>query len=114
MTYRRSKAGQLVKAAIDSKPAEHKRLKRHIATMARPRKPTAILELSGAFKEHPDRRRPTEPVDSRELGEPPARLPAAAQKYWQELAGMCVHGVLKYSDRWCVEIACRLMLKSVT
>jgi phage terminase small subunit len=114
MTYRRSKAGQLVKAAIESKPVEPQRLKRHIATMARPRKPSAILELSGAFDHDPQRRRPNEPVDTRELGDPPDRLPAAAKKYWAELASQAVHGVLRYSDRWTVEIASRLMLKVVT
>lgn len=77
--------------------------------MPRPRKPTALLELSGAFKANPQRRRPNEPQESRPLGDPPGRLPSDAVPFWHELVGMCAHGVLKYGDRWAVEIAATLM-----
>ncbi len=81
--------------------------------MARPRKPTAVLELTGAFKHNPQRKRPNEPKESRPLGDPPARLPAAARRYWRELADMA--GVsLTRRDRWTVELAARLMDKAAT
>jgi len=79
--------------------------------MGRPRKPAALLELSGAFRKNPDRRRADEPKDPRALGEPPGRLPVEAIPYWEELATMVGGGVLTFRDRWVVEIAARLMEK---
>jgi hypothetical protein len=79
--------------------------------MGRPRKPAALLELSGAFRKNPDRRRTDEPKDPRALGEPPGRLPVDAIPYWEELANMVGGGVLTFRDRWVVEIAARLMEK---
>lgn len=81
--------------------------------MARPRKPTKILELSGAFKHDPQRARPNEPRESRPLGEPPGRLPADVIPYWLELADMVTGGILTYRDRWAVELCARLMEKAV-
>lgn len=81
--------------------------------MARPRKPTALLELSGAFREHPNRKRPNEPVDSRNLGDPPGRLASDAVPFWAEIADMVTGGILTYRDRWAVELAARLMEKAV-
>jgi phage terminase small subunit len=81
--------------------------------MGRPRKPTALLELSGAFRENPNRRRPNEPVDTREIGDPPRRLPPKAEAFWLELTEMVAGGVLTYRDRWAVELAARLMEKAV-
>ena len=79
--------------------------------MGRPRKPAALLELSGAFRKNPDRRRRDEPKDPRALGQPPGRLPVDAIPYWEELAKMVGGGVLTFRDRWVVEIAARLMEK---
>lgn len=73
--------------------------------MARPRKPTAILELNGAFDHNPARKRPNEPKQSRPLGDPPGRLPESAVEYWHELVDMVPPGVLTRSDRWAVELA---------
>lgn len=81
--------------------------------MPRPPKPTAILELSGSFKTHPERRRHNEPVDSRGIGECPDRLPDEMRPYWDEIVTMAAPGVLKISDRWAVELAARLMHKAV-
>jgi phage terminase small subunit len=81
--------------------------------MARPRKPTAVLELSGAFKKNPQRKRAGEPKESRPLGDPPDRLPKRAIPFWHEIVGMTAIGVLKVSDRWCVELAACLMAKAI-
>ena len=75
------------------------------------RKPTTLLELNGAFKRNPGRRRGPEPFTG-ELGDPPARLPADVVPYWLELISLCAPGVLQRSDRWCVELAARLMEKA--
>lgn len=77
----------------------------------RPRKPSKVLELSGAFDKNPKRRRAGEPEDNRELGDPPAYLPAEALPCWVEIAQMAIPGVLTYADRYAVEIAARLMAK---
>lgn len=78
--------------------------------MARPRKPTAVLELKGAFKKDPNRKtaRAGEPIISEEIGPPPAQLGAAEKALWRELAG---YGTwLTAGDRLLLEIACRLMV----
>lgn len=80
----------------------------------RPRKPTAILELNGAFKHDPRRARPNEPKDDRPFGDPPERMPLEIRPFWYELVGYCAPGVLKVSDRWAIELAARLMHKAVS
>jgi hypothetical protein len=82
--------------------------------MSRPRTPTAKLELRGAFKKHPERRRPQEPKDARPLGDPPERLPAKVRPFWDEIVEMVTGGILTYRDRWAVELAARLMAKAVS
>ncbi len=77
--------------------------------MARPRTPTAVLEMRGAFKVHPGRRRPDEPKPTGELGDPPPSLGEAARAAWGEIVGMAPPGVLTSADRWAVEIAASLM-----
>jgi len=56
--------------------------------MARPKKPTSILEATGAFDKNPDRRRTGEPVAE---GEPvkPEYLKGAAAKLWEQYAPVC-------------------------
>ncbi len=78
--------------------------------MGRPRKPSTRLELSGAFKVNPERRRPAEPRPDTRIGDPPARMSADEQVFWRELveqAGEWLTG----SDRWAVELASMLMCK---
>lgn len=79
--------------------------------MGRPRTPTSILALKGAFRKNPNRKRPDEPKESRPLGDPPGRIPANCIPYWQEIVDMVSGGVLTYRDRWAVEIAARMMEK---
>jgi hypothetical protein len=78
--------------------------------MGRPRKPTAVLELTGAFRKNPQRRR-TEPPATGPLGDPPEHFTAEQASVWHELAAVCPPGVLTRSDRLIVEIAVVLMLR---
>ncbi len=78
--------------------------------MARPRKPTAALELKGAFKKDPQRAdaRKNEPMPDGVIGEPPERLSADESTLWAELAG---YGFwLTNADRLMLEIAVKLMV----
>lgn len=78
--------------------------------MARPRKPTAVLELKGAFKKDPARgkARVNEPKPDGSVGDPPTELGDAEKKLWRELAE--VGTWLTNGDRLILEIACRLMV----
>ncbi len=78
--------------------------------MARPRKPTAILETSGAFIKNPQRRRPTEPKPTGELGNPPGRLEREEVAMWHEMAAVLPPGVAKNSDRPSFEMMVCLMV----
>ena len=77
--------------------------------MARPRKPTKILELSGAFQKDPQRKRRNEPIPDTELGCAPEGLSESEKKAWAEIVEMCVTGVLTGADRAHVEIASCLL-----
>jgi hypothetical protein len=75
--------------------------------MARPRKPTADLELRGAFRKNPQRRR-KDPETAGPLGEPPPGWSEDLKAIWFELADIAPLGVLRIRDRWLVETACLL------
>ncbi len=81
--------------------------------MGRMPKPTKLLEMSGAFEKHPERRRArrAEPVCQAPLGEPPERFADGTreQECWYELQRMIPEGVLTAADRWAAELACKLM-----
>ena len=72
------------------------------------RKPSKVLELSGAFRKNPQRARPNEPVGEGPLGPPPDRLSDAEKAAWDEIARRAPRGVLTGSDRFVVELAARL------
>lgn len=78
--------------------------------MARPRKPTAVLDLKGAFKKNPSRgkARANEPVLDGKIGNAPIALDEAERDLWDELAR--VGSWLADGDRLMLEIACRLMV----
>jgi phage terminase small subunit len=75
--------------------------------MARPRKPTILLETSGAFDKNPNRKREGEPVPPD--GEPikPKYLKGKALQVWKLYAPICFGmGTLKRGDEaefatWC-------------
>jgi hypothetical protein len=53
--------------------------------MARPRKPTALLELAGAFNKDPQRRRNDEPVPEGKPGDAPEWFTEEAAAIWDEM-----------------------------
>ncbi|WP_373498979.1 hypothetical protein [Desulfococcus sp.] len=75
------------------------------------RKPSKILELSGAYRKNPSRKRPNEPQPTEQLGEPPAHLDRETAAVWVELVQIVPPGVLWASDRICVEIAACLLVE---
>jgi hypothetical protein len=75
--------------------------------MARPRKPTAELELRGAFRKDPQRRR-VDP-ETNPLGEPPPGMSEEIQARWFELAEQAPLGVLRSRDRVILECAAYLL-----
>lgn len=73
--------------------------------MTRPKTPTNILEMKGAFKKNPQRRRTEEPKPEKPLGNPPCRLSPGVKKIWREIARQCAPGVLTIMDRQAMELA---------
>jgi hypothetical protein len=75
--------------------------------LGRTRTPTALLELRGAFKRNPNRRRPNEPLVTEPLPEAPRRLPKDIRIIWNEMRDRGFW--LSSADRFLVEIAATLM-----
>jgi hypothetical protein len=67
-----------------------------------------LVELSGAFRKHPERKR-VDPPTSGPLGDPPPTLDEQYHATWHELASMAHVGVLQRADRILVEIAVRVL-----
>lgn len=78
--------------------------------MARPRTPTNVLELRGAFDKDPQRRREDPRVDAG-LGDPPAYFDDGECAIWAEIAESAPEGVLSKSDRLCVEMLVPLIVR---
>ena len=78
--------------------------------MARPRTPTNIIDLKGAFKVNPERKRPAEPAPNAPFDlKPPAYLLACQKKTWREVVKRVPAGVLGDADRMHVEIVACLL-----
>jgi len=76
--------------------------------MARPRKPTNVLELTGAFKKNPLRRREdAEPAG--ELSAAPPHISGAVLHAWNDIAQYAPCDVLTDSDRITLELAANLL-----
>jgi phage terminase small subunit len=75
----------------------------------RPRLPSNVLELRGAFKKHPERRRRDAQGTGEFKTEPPAHLPAGAVPAWNYLVTRLPKIALTSSDEIAVEIAARLL-----
>jgi hypothetical protein len=73
--------------------------------MARPRLPTSVLKLRGAFKINPGRfeDRKNEPIVTTPLPNPPARLDMPVKATWQELKSS--GHWLTSADKFLLEIA---------
>ena len=81
--------------------------------MARPRKPTAVLELKGAFNKDPQRQRDAEPVPTDDIGDPPTAPNFTAEhcKAWHEVVSIAPPGVLFNSDRLALEMFVCLLVE---
>lgn len=79
--------------------------------MARPRKPTAALELSGAFEHDPKRKqaRANEPVPTGPLGDPPPYFDEVHANQWQLMAAQA-HW-LTSADAFMFEVAVKYMVR---
>ena len=70
--------------------------------MARPRKPTVVLEMKGAFKKNPQRKR-TDPKTQGPIGRAPKHLSEDEQAIWREVIRIAPAGVLTSADRIALE-----------
>lgn len=79
--------------------------------MARPRKPTAALELSGAFAHNPDRgkARENEPVPNGPMGDPPEYFDELHAEQWRTMAAEA-HW-LTSADAFMFEVAVKYMVR---
>lgn len=78
--------------------------------MARPRKPTRVLELNAAFTKNPKRMRTREPQPNLEFNPAsPDHLSEQQKKCWKEIVEIVPHGVLGNADGICVEIVACLL-----
>ncbi len=75
------------------------------------RKPTELLELSGAFEKDPQRRRPIGPKSDRPIGDPPPHLAPDEAACWREFCRDAPGGVLTSADRLALEMLARLIAK---
>ena len=77
----------------------------------RPRKPSNVLEMSGAFRKNPQRRkeREGEPQPAQPIGPPPDWMPDNVQEAWRDIVRLAPGGVLGDCDRIYVEVASELL-----
>lgn len=73
--------------------------------MARPRTPAKILELRGAFKANPGRKREDAPGSAPFETDPPASLPQNAVQAWREIVVRLPRIALSSADEHAVEAA---------
>lgn len=80
--------------------------------MARPRKPTNVLQLAGAFKKDPQRAaaRANEPKPTGPIGDPPAGTDAEVARVWREIVEEAPPGVLTNADRGVLLLMAKLRL----
>lgn len=78
--------------------------------MARPRKPTNVLHLAGAFRKNPQRlaARANEPKPGAPLGDPPTWMDARERECWHWIADRCPPGVLTNADEGALELAAEM------
>ena len=89
--------------------------------MGRPRKPAAVLEMTGSFDRNPNRRREDPAMPSGGLGPAPEKwvskaatgspMNASYVQLWEELKQQDVLGLLGPADRWFAEDLVELMYK---
>ena len=81
--------------------------------MAKPRTPTNVLELRGAFKKDPKRgaARVDEPEATDDIGDPPEWFSPEADACWREIVALAHAGTLSQADRLVVEHGSQLLAK---
>lgn len=81
--------------------------------MPTPLKPTKLLELSGSFISHPDRKRAREgePVPNKPIGAPPKHLSKEAKAMWRDVVKTVPAGVIGDCDKWALEALCVLFCR---
>src|SRR5258708_993405 len=81
--------------------------------MGNPRKPTAVLALSGSSSKHPERlaARVNEPKPDPMFGEAPACLSDGQKTLWAEVVAQIPPYVVTKSDRVLVEVVVRMLEK---
>ena len=79
--------------------------------MGRPRTPTKILELKGAFKRHPERKRTNEPRPAGKIGNPPKHFSRELKAAWREIVKLTPEGVLTSADRIHLEVMSHLLVE---
>jgi hypothetical protein len=80
--------------------------------MGRPRTPTKVLQITGAYKAHPERRRNNEPEPSGQIGEAPEHFATQdLRDVWAEFIRITPDGVLTVSDRIHLEVVCQLVIE---
>jgi len=74
--------------------------------MPRPRKPSNILEMTGAYKKNPQRKRPNKPKAKRGISiDPPETFEPDQKQAWKDIIERCPDKVLMNSDELTVEMA---------
>ena len=77
--------------------------------MARPRTPSNILELRGAFRAHPERAREDAPGAAPFNRDPPAHLPMPTRRAWAYVVARLPQITLTSSDELCIEQCARTL-----
>lgn len=79
--------------------------------MARPKTPSNVLALKGAYKKDPQRKPDptTEAAPKGDVGSPPEYLESDVKAVWHEIVSLACPGVLGDSDRLTLELAATLM-----
>ena len=79
--------------------------------MPAPRKPTNVLELKGAFRRNPKRKRArgNEPPPNGAIGRVPGHLSEEERNAWRQIVRDAPPGVLCKADRLAVESAARCL-----
>lgn len=77
--------------------------------MARPRTPSNVLEMRGAYKKDPKRARNDEPAPEGDIGPCPGYFGQDQIEAWENIVETCHLGVLCRADRLAVEQAAVLL-----
>lgn len=77
--------------------------------MPRPRTPSKVLELRGAYVTHPERRREDAPGSGPANLEPPSHLPTDVAPAWRYVVARLPRVCISASDEILIESAARLL-----